>query len=122
MSLKSIFLKDVETRDHHPQPAFRTRYYKNEYSQVKDMILRYLNENKLRIINVEDNYGEILADGGNYDLIISIKRVTVVEHAVDFKVTMRTLLGLNRPAKIVTSLYNYLDRHLNAQGIGPRGF
>ena len=34
MGLKELFMKDVETRDLHPNEAFRTHYYKNEYEQV----------------------------------------------------------------------------------------
>lgn len=120
MSLKGIFMKDVETHDLHPMEVFRTRYYKNEYEQVKEVVLRYVNDMGANIVNVDDNYGEILVDAGKYDLIISVKRVTVIEHAVDFKVTMKTLLGLNRPAKIVKAFYDFLDKNLNAQGVGQR--
>lgn len=120
MGLREIFMKDVETKDLHPNAVFRTHYFKNEYNEVKEVVLQYAKQANMNVVNVDDNYGEILVEGGKFDLIISIKRVTVLEHAVDFKVTMKTLLGLNRPAKIVSAYYAYLDKQLRVSGVGQR--
>src|SRR5690554_5205876 len=107
MSLLDFFIKDVETRDHHPKKEFRTHYYKAEYPHVKEKILAYLKRQNVKVQNIDDNFGEILASGSSYDLIISVKKVTVIEHAVDFKLNMKGLIGAKRPFKIISEFYNY---------------
>lgn len=118
MGLKDFFNKDLETKDLHSNTECRTHYYKEEYNKVKEEILSYLSSIHAKVANVDDNYGEILVETTKYDMIISIKKVTVIEHAVDFKVTMKTMIGANRPAKVIKGYYDQLDQRLTLSSVG----
>jgi hypothetical protein len=121
MGLFDFFIKDVETKDRHPKQEMRTHYYKVEYREAKEAILSYLSKKKIQVTNVNDNYGEILIEQPSYDIIISIKKVTVLEMAIDFKVTTKGLFGANRPFKLVNEWYQYLDKELRFVGVGLKG-
>jgi len=118
MGFMDFFTKDIETKDHHKNPQLRTHYYKAEYPQVKEVLLNFFKERGTRVVNVDDNFGEILVVEPAFDLIVSIKRVSVVQHAVDFKVNSKGLIGAKRPFKVVRELYELLDKKLNFAGIG----
>lgn len=118
MGLFDFFIKDIETSDFHSNPKMRTHYYKTDYRQTKDAILSYLKSQNYHVENIDDKYGEIFVQQPRFHMIFSIRKANVLNSSVDIKVSVYNLIGANRPQKLITQAYAYLDKALPFIGVG----
>ncbi|MDF2699885.1 MAG: hypothetical protein K0Q49_1441 [Haloplasmataceae bacterium] len=118
MGFFDVLNKDVETKDLHANNTLRTHYYRAEYPKAKDTILRYLSQNNYKVKNVDDTYGEILVETSKFYMVISIRKMTVIQVSIDVKVTVFSLIGGYKPIKHVKELYDYCDKQLTFVGVG----
>lgn len=108
----------AETRELHSNQYLRTRYYKARYTNLKEIVLKYANENNIFVKSEDDVHGEIFLQTQRYHIIVSILQVTPLESAVDIKVQTYKLIGLFKPLKIITKLFNYIDEKSDFKGTG----
>lgn len=108
----------AETKELHTNPYLRTRYYKGRYSNIKEIVINYAKANKIIVKSVDDTHGEVYLQANRFHIIVSILQVSPLETAVDIKVQTYKLLGLYKPLKIITGLYNYIDSKADFKGIG----
>jgi hypothetical protein len=118
MGLFDVFIKDVETKDNHKNQALKSHYYKNEYRECKEAVLNYVNTKKYKVKNINDNFGEILIETSRFSAIITIRGVSMLETAIDLKVTVYSLIGAFKPHKQVKAFYDVLDKNLRYLGTG----
>ena len=117
MSAKSFFANTCETRELHPDPALRTNYYRNNFTQVVDALTKIAEAEKLEIRDVNKGYREIYMLANGYDIIVTISEITPIEIGVDLKVNWFTGFGFNRPRKKVLYFYAKLKEVLRFKGI-----
>ncbi len=118
MSIKAFFQKHVETRDKHPETILRTRYYNASYEKAKAELFAIAKEKGYTVKNVNDRYKEAFLETRSHYVIVTFMKTTPLETAIDFKVGMYGLLGLNRPRTIVHGLYDAMSKRLPLKGIG----
>lgn len=118
MSLKEFFVKDFETRDEHNITELKTHYYRCRVEDAMDAINNIVKEVKGKIIDVNDFYNEILFDTDSYRCICKITATTPVETAIDFKVSTFGLFSFGKGKKVITEIYQKLDKILPFKGIG----
>ena len=118
MSLSSFFGTVAETKELHSVIALRSRYYKTNYNKAKAAVLEYTKQSNLNIGNIDDSHKEILLQSNKYHIIVSFIQVTPIETAIDIKVEVYGLFGLNRPQKMIVNYYKYLDENLSFKGVG----
>lgn len=118
MSLLNFFIKDVETKEGHVQKQLKPHYYRADLKETKEVVLRYLNQKKYQVTNIDDYFGEIFVEERSFHMILSLKKISVLETAVYLKVSVYSLIGANKPFNIINDTYRYLDQHLRLKGIG----
>lgn len=106
-----------ETRELHSNGKLRTHYYKNSYQDVLAIVRTFEREFSLNLKHVDNNHGEIYLIGSGYDMIVTCIEVTPFETSVDIKVNFFGFIGMNRPAKTIEKIYQYLDSRLRFKGV-----
>lgn len=117
MGFKDLFNNDYETSENNVVETLRTRYYRNKYDDVIDVIRNMIKEEKGEIKAEIENYLEIYFETIDYSCTATIVGVRPTETAVDFKVTTYKLLPNGKGKKIIEKLYKYLDNNLSFKGV-----
>lgn len=120
MKFKYIFSNSYETANNQTDTELVSHYYRNDYNTVKDAVLNYAKLKQYEVLNIDDEYREILLRFGRGDVIVTIFGVNSYEFSVDFKVTTNYILGLARGQKIIIDFYKNLDRSLTLKSIGAK--
>lgn len=118
MSYKTFTTTIAETSDRHSILELRTRYYKTNYQKAKAVFLDYIKAMNAVVKEDDVNHKELLVQSNKYHIIVTFTQITPVETAVDFKVELYALVGLNRPKNKITKIYQYLDNNLPFKGVG----
>ncbi len=118
MGITKFLSNFAETKEKHEKKELKTRYYRTRYNKVKDAVIEYSNHNDYIINNIDDIHGEIFIQTTKFHLIISIIQVNPLESAVDVKVQTYKIFGMNRPQRIIESLFAFLDKKLEFKGVG----
>lgn len=108
----------AETKELHSNPNLRTRYYKARYANLKEIIVNYAKANNIVVKSIDDIHGEVFLQANRFHIIVSMVQVSPLETAVDIKVQTYKILGLYKPLKIITVLYNHIDTKAYFKGIG----
>ena len=118
MGLSSLLKNIAETQELHSVQALRSRYYKANYANVKAQVLKYAEQDKMNVKNVDDVHKEILLQSNRYHIIVSIVQVSPIETSVDFKIEMYAMIGWGKPQKKLIEFYQFLDQNLQFKGVG----
>ncbi len=118
MGLRELITNFAETSETHPKNILKTRYYRTRYTNVKNAIVDYSNQNDYIINSIDDKHGEIFVQTTKFHLIISVLQINVLETAVDVKVQTYKIIGLNKPQAIIEHLFTFLDKKLEFKGVG----
>lgn len=118
MGFIDFFIKDIETSDNHRNRELKTHYYKSEYKEAKEIVIRYLNQKKIKVTNIDDNYGEIFVETSSFHMIISIRSPRILYVSIDIKISVYSLVGAYKPHKYIKEIYSYLDKELPFIGKG----
>ncbi len=105
-----------ETHDAHKVDVLRTRWYSNNYNQCKDAVISVAKQLGYEVVNVDDNYCEMLLEGAKYSIITKITSITPRETGVDFHVTSRSMLDFGAGKKHITLWYDSLSKHVQYKG------
>jgi len=107
------FLKTTaETSEHAMNPVLKSKYYKANYKAVKEVVLAYAAERKLRVESVDDDHRELFIKSRKFHVIVTILQLKPTNTSVDIKVQKYSFIGLNKPYKEIDKLYRYLDTNL----------
>jgi len=117
MSFKSFLSPSCETRELHSDPQLRTRYYRNNFSQVVTGLRQLAANHNLDVREVNETHKEVYILGNGFDCIVTVSLVTPVEAGIDFKLNMFSSIGFGRPKKRVVEFYEELKKILNFKGI-----
>ena len=108
----------AETKELHSNPSLRTRYYKSRYPNIKEIVVNYAKVKSINVKSVDDTHGEIFLQSNRFHIIVSIIQVNPLESGVDIKVQTYKIIGLYKPLKIITNLYNHIDSKADFKGVG----
>lgn len=117
MSFSSYFSPSCETRELHVDPSLRTRYYRNNFTQVLEGLKKMAEKLHLEVRNVNEVHKEIYLIGDGFDCIVTVVQVTPVEAGIDFKINMFGSMGFGRPKKKAVLFYEELKALLNFKGV-----
>ncbi|MEH7223001.1 cytosolic protein [Bacillus sp. JJ1566] len=125
MGLQTFFSNHSETRDKHPDELLRSHYYKTTNKKAIEAVKKIINNiDGYHINSVSEERGEMsisIKKGRKAFVVATIVSVRPFETAIDFAVTTETLLvpidfGYSR--KVITNLYQHLDKELPLIGKG----
>ncbi len=117
MSFSSFFSPSCETRELHEDPSLRTRYYRNNFSQVVAALRELAENNHLEVRDVNEIHKEIYLIGNGLDCIVTVVLVTPIEAGIDFKINLFSTFGFGRPKKKAIQFYDELKKLLNFKGV-----
>jgi len=114
MKFLSGFAKHYETKDSAQDPELVTRYYRNNYRVTKEAVLAKAKNLGFQLRHEDDERKEHLLVSNSGEIIISMVNVTPIETAVDFTINTTGALSFGQGKKIITALYNELNKELTA--------
>ena len=118
MGIMSFITNFAETSEKHFNKSLQTHYYRTSYTKVKNKIIDYANEFDFIVNSIDDKHGEIFIQTTKFHLIMTLFQVNALETSVDVKVQTYKIFGMNKPQRVITNLFTYLDRNLEFKGIG----
>lgn len=117
MGIRDLFNNNYETGENTKEALLQTHYYRNRSNEVIDVIKEMIKEEKGEIKAEIPNFLEIYYETVGYSATVTIVGVRPTETAVDFKVTTYKLIAAGKGKKIITKLYEYLDKRLSFKGL-----
>ena len=118
MGLMDFLSNYAETSEKHIKNNLQTRYYRTSYLKLKNTIIDFANENDYIVNNIDDQHGEIFIQTTKFHLIITLMQVNSLETSVNVKVQTYKILGLNKPQRLIESVYAFLNQKLQFKGVG----
>lgn len=110
--LSRFFESHVETRDHHPEPRLKTRYFKTTKPKLLEACRQWINqESFLTLLDQSDERGEIAVQvtGKRKGLmVITIISVNPIRTAVDVSFTVDRGLNFGYGQTLCDMLYKKL--------------
>ncbi|MEH7385396.1 cytosolic protein [Bacillus sp. JJ1521] len=125
MGLQTFFSNHSETRDKHSDELLKSHYYKTTNKKAIEAVKKIINNlDGYHINSVSEERGEMsisIKKGRKAFVVATIVSVRPFETAIDFAVTTETILlpidfGYSR--KVITNLYQHLDKELPLIGKG----
>ena len=96
-----------------------THYYACSYEKAKNVISSICqNSFSLDMISVDDHYHELFFENKKFYIIVTIGIISPYEVSVDAKVKVNSIIGLNKPVKLLDSFYNEISKRLTLKRIG----
>ncbi len=117
MSFKSYFSPSCETRELHADPDLRTRYYRNNFTQVVEALKVLAEKYHLQIRDINEVHKEVNLIGDGFDCIVTVAQVTPIEAGIDLKINVFGSLGFGRPKKKAILFYKELKTILKFKGV-----
>lgn len=117
MGIKDLFNNNYESSEDNSIASLKTRYYRNRYNEVMDVIYELVKSEKGEIKAENENFLEIYFETMDYSCTATIVGVRPTETAVDFKVTTYKLIPNGKGKKIIEKLYKFLDSRLSFKGV-----
>ena len=118
----SFFSTMCETADNNKNPNKKmliTHYYANSYEKAKSAISSVCqNELGLELINVDDHYHELFFENKKYYIIVTIGLISPYEISVDAKIKVYSVMGLNKPIKLMDQFYRAIGSRLTLKRVG----
>lgn len=108
----------AETFETNMNSKLKTHYYKDRYNNIKQIVLKYAQANKLIVKSEDDAHGEIFLQSSGYHMIVSILQVSPLETAVDIKVQTYRIIGLFKPVKLIVRMFEHINTKANFKGVG----
>src|SRR5699024_10626600 len=114
--LSRIFGKHAETRDHHPDPDLRTKYFSTTKTRALDTLQKMLSESEVYKLNsISEEHGEISLlkrKGKKVFIIMTVIMVRPNKTAIDFSVTMEKTIPVDfgYRVKLIHSLYDQISK------------
>ncbi|HSU79380.1 MAG TPA: DUF1499 domain-containing protein [Candidatus Angelobacter sp.] len=97
-ALNRLFETHVESRDNHPDPKLKTRYFKTSKSNVMDEVRAWIESSKgFELLDVSEERGELAAKVNGRKkglLVLTVITVRPFRTAIDLSFTVDK--GLNR--------------------------
>lgn len=118
MSLHDYFTNHFETSDEPKDQRLKSHYYNNDYQKTQDIISETLKTYNLNLINVDNNYNEMLFENKKIKLIVTLSKISLYETRVDLTINTSYLLPFKRNIKIIDELYLALDKKLTLKHRG----
>ncbi len=107
----------ASTKETHRDNELRTKYYKEKKDQAMESIVGLLKKRNFKNIKKVEQYGEISANGGNYNIMITVVMVRRGETAVDVQINGRGFFRFGKPRKFIIEFYNALNGILTFRGV-----
>ncbi|MGD9886500.1 MAG: hypothetical protein AB7T03_00890 [Bacilli bacterium] len=117
MKIRDYFSNDFETGEEHYLPTLKTHYYRSRMEDVKNAILRFVEEEKGVVKAIIDEHHEIFFVTPTYSSTIIFVNTRIGETAIDIKITTYKLIPWLAGKKIIEKMYKYFDSHLPFKGI-----
>ncbi len=117
MGLKDLVQTHYETSDRELDPKLQTHYYKNNYAQCKEVVLKAAKANDFKLAFEDDSRQELMLKRQDAEVIVSMVRISPIETALDFTVNTSGMISLGKGKKIIVTLYTELDKNLSLKGL-----
>ncbi len=112
MAIKDFFSNDFATSDYDKNERLLTHYYRNDFKTTKNAIIDVAKKMGYDVIDVNEQYKEILLSDMNSEITVSIIEVSYYEQAVDLHIVTHFLISMGRGINFIEDFYKELDRNL----------
>lgn len=109
--------KYLETAERHSDEALKSRYYKASYAQAKEAVKKILPDFRYEIYNENDDFGEIIATNGKFNMTLKIYMVNMRETSVDIFLENNRMFDFGAGKKHITEFYQALNKVLEFKGL-----
>lgn len=109
-------MASIETAENQGNEELVTRYYRNDYDEVKVIIEKIVKRNDYTLVHVNDDFGEFLVEDETFTIIIKVMSITPIQTAIDFCVTNKKLF--KNCKHVIVAWYKALDESLQFLGKG----
>ncbi len=103
-------MKTLSTTDLNAKQELITRYYHNDFSQVKLAIESICRKSQFTF-QFNESFKEFLIDTPNFSTIITVVEITPVESSIDLYVSSKRMF--KKPSIHIKEWYVALDKNLN---------
>ncbi|MFD1737136.1 cytosolic protein [Bacillus salitolerans] len=121
-TIRHYLSSHCETSDKHESEMLRTHYYKSTNGKALKVLQSVIETIQgYKITSVSEEHGEIsveISAPKKGFLVISVIQVRPMETAIDFSVTYEGFFGIGFCQKVVSTLYEKLDKELQVIGNG----
>jgi len=111
-----FFANSVETREQHKNENLRTRYYKNNFEQVKNCLEKICKEEDMQLQQVNKKFGDIYICAYDFEIFATVIEITPIETSVDLKINYFATFGFGKPEKKAIHIYERLNKMLIFKG------
>lgn len=112
MAIKDFFSNDFITSDYDKNERLLTHYYRNDFKTTKNAIINVAKKMGYEVVDVNEQYKEILISNMNSDITISIIEISYFEQSVDLHIITHYLISMGRGIKHIEEFYAELDKNL----------
>jgi hypothetical protein len=107
-----------ETKENHPLKAFQTHYFKANLKTIQELISTLVKQKGWRVETQNERFNELFIRGKKHHIIITMFKISPQETAVDIKVQVYQLLGMNQPQKLIRTVYDTIALKAPLKGTG----
>lgn len=102
--------KIYQTSENAKKEFLKTRWYKAPYIKTKNAVLDVIKSYGLKETNVNDDYGEILVESRDFNLVVTIYEFKSFETSVDVYIESHYALDFGKTKRIILDFYNDLSK------------
>lgn len=108
-----------ETGEEGKQLTYITHYFKTNPKAMKNSLIEFCKENKLSVIDFNDEYNEGCIATDKIILNISFNQISPIKTGIDFNIEADYFLfGRKNVTILLEKIYEYLDKKHQLLGIG----
>lgn len=117
MKFLDNFKKNFETSDNSSYQELCTHYYRAKQDDAIETVKGLVREFKGKLIDVNEDFLEILFEDASYSCTAKITATTPVEVGIDFNIITFGFISFGKGLKLIKQFYEYLDKKLPLKGI-----
>lgn len=108
--------KIYQTSENAKNDFLRTRWFKTNYAKAKQTVLDVLKSYGLSTTDINDDYGEILVECQEFNLVVTIFEFRVNEVSIDVYIESHYTFDFGKTKKILQGFYNDVAKNIEFLG------
>lgn len=112
MAISDYFKNSFETSDSNNDRQLCNHYYGSDILNIQNQVSNILKRAGFKLMHVDNHYNEMLFTNKKVEVIVSLLNISMYETGVAMKVNTHYLISFARGKKVISEIYNLLDKEL----------
>lgn len=108
--------KIYQTSENAKYDFLKTRWFKTNYNKAKEVVLKVIESYGLKPSDVNDDYGEILVECQEFNLVVTVFEYKVNEVSIDTYIESHFTFDFGKTKKILLGFYNDVAKNIEFLG------